>query len=377
MRSKNTAGIFLLACSMSLHAQTQQPPSSEPISFQSEGMNLYLEEVARSGNVIWAMDFVDAETMIFTERPGAIKLLHLETWEITEIKGGPVVFRTESAGLFDVLVDPDFDTNQRIYFTYIKPVDDGSATAVAMGRLQDGEIVGLQDLFVANNASSEHAHWGSRVVMDEDRHLYFTVGDRHVPDNAQNLKSHGGKVLRLTDDGKIPAGNPFADRTEALPEIWSFGHRNPQGLLIHPVTGQLFEQEHGPTGGDEVNLIEPGKNYGWPVITHGVNIWGGQLATGTEKAGMEQPIKYYKPGIAPSSMTFYFGKRYPAWNGDLFNGTLRGHINRLVLEQNKVVREERLLPDFWDRVRDIVQGPDELLYMATESGKILRILPAE
>ena len=362
---------------MPLQAQTQRPSVDPPVSFQSDGMNLYLEEVARSENVIWAMDFVDSETIIFTERPGTIKLLRLGTWEVTEIRGGPAVFQSASAGLFDVLVDPNFEKNRRIYFTYVKAVDDGSATAVAMGKLQDNEIVELRDLFVANNASSEHAHWGSRVVMDEDRHLFFTVGDRHVPDNAQSLKSHGGKVLRLTEDGQIPSGNPFIDRSDALPEIWSFGHRNPQGLVIHPVTGQLFEQEHGPTGGDEVNLVEPGKNYGWPVITYGANIWGGQLATGKAKAGMEQPIKYYKPGIAPSGMTFYFGKRYPAWNGDLFNGTLRGHINRLVMDGDKVIREERLLQESRERIRDIVQGPDEILYISTESGKISRIMTAQ
>jgi glucose/arabinose dehydrogenase len=213
--------------------------------------------------------------------------------------------------------------------------------------------------------------------MDASRYLYFTVGDRHVPDNAQDLKSHGGKILRLKDDGSVPPDNPFVDRKDAMPEIWSFGHRNPQGLVIHALTGDLFEQEHGPTGGDEINLIAPGKNYGWPVITHGENIWGGQLPVGRKKAGLEQPIKFYKPGIAPAGMTFYFGKRYPAWDGNLFNGTLRGHINRLVLDDKKVVREERLLRDFWDRVRDVVQGPDDLLYLCTESGKILRIVPVQ
>lgn len=376
MRPGNSAGIFLLAIAMLFQAQAEEAPGSESILFNSDGMNLYLEEVTRTDNVIWAMDFIDAKTMIFTERPGSIKLLHLDTRKISEVHGGPKVFRTASAGLFDVLVDPDFKKNQVVYFTYVKEVPGGSATAIARGRLQNKELIELRDLFVANNASSEHAHWGSRIVMDKNRHLYFTVGDRHVPDNAQNLKSHGGKILRLTEEGQIPTDNPFTGRIDAMPEIWSLGHRNPQGLVIHAVTGQLFEQEHGPTGGDEINVVEPGKNYGWPVITHGEKIWGGQLATGTAKEGMEPPIKYYKPGIAPSGMTFYFGKRYPAWNGNLFNGTLRGHINRLVLEGNKVIREERLLETSRDRIRDIVEGPDELLYLCTESGKISRIVPA-
>ena len=369
--------ICVLTCSILLQAHAEQRPPAAAFGFASDGMNLYLEQVARTHTVIWAMDFIDAETMIFTERPGAIRLMQLEAWKFIDITGGPTVFQSDSGGLFDVLVDPAFAENRTLYFTYVKPVEAGSAIAVARGKLRGDEIVELQDLFVANNASDEHAHWGSRVVMDNDRHLFVTVGDRHVPDNAQNLKSHGGKVLRLNEDGTIPSDNPFVDREDALPEIWSYGHRNPQGLVIHAPTGQLFEQEHGPTGGDEINLIEPGENYGWPVISYGENIWGGQLASGTAKPGMQQPVKYYKPGIAPSGMTFYFGEQYPAWNGNLFNGTLRGHINRLVLDDNKVIREERLLKDFWDRVRDVAQGPDGLLYICTELGRISRFVPVQ
>lgn len=367
--------ICVLTCSILLQAHAEQRPPAAAFGFASEGMNLYLEQVARTHTVIWAMDFIDAETMIFTERPGAIRLMQLDAWKITDITGGPSVFQSDSGGLFDVLVDPAFADNRTLYFTYVKPVEAGSATAVARGKLHGDEIVELQDLFVANNASNEHAHWGSRVVMDADRNLFFTVGDRHVPNNAQNLMSHGGKVIRLTESGEIPPDNPFVDRKDALPEIWSYGHRNPQGLVIHAPTGRLFEQEHGPTGGDEINLIEPGKNYGWPVITHGESIWGGQLPSGTEREGMVQPVKYYKPGIAPSGMTFYFGEQYSAWNGNLFNGTLRGHINRLILDDDKVVSEERLLKDFWDRVRDVAQGPDGLLYICTESGRISRFVP--
>lgn len=369
--------IIVLASAMLLHAHAEQRPPAAAFGFESDGMILYLDEVARVDTVVWAMDFIDADTMIFTERPGHIRLLHLETANLRSIDGGPSVFRSPSGGLFDVFVDPAFADNGLLYFTYVKYIEAGSATAVARGRLDGDKIVGLQDLFVANNGSDEHAHWGSRVVVDEQGFLFATIGDRHVPDNAQNLESHGGKVIRLRDDGSVPNDNPFADAPGARPEVWTYGHRNPQGLTIHPLTGVLFEQEHGPTGGDEINIIEPGKNYGWPVITHGENIWGGQLPQGTEKEGLEQPLIYFKPGIAPSGMTFYFGTRYPAWNGDLFSSTLRGHINRLVVENGQVVREERLLRDFWDRLRDIVQGPDGLLYIATESGRIIRIVPVK
>lgn len=367
--------LCVLTCSVFLQAHAEQRPPPAAFGFESDGIAIYLETVARTGEVIWAMDFIDADTMIFTERTGAIKLLHLETRAIQEIAGGPAVFKSPSGGLFDILVDPGFADNGTLFFTYIKPVDAGSATAIARGRVDGHEIVELRDIFIANNGSDEHAHWGSRVVIDDGRYLFVTVGDRHIPDNAQNLQSHGGKVLRIRDDGSVPDDNPFADAPDAMPEIWSFGHRNPQGLAIHPASGVLFEQEHGPTGGDEINIVEPGKNYGWPVITYGDNIWGGQLAQGTEKDGMEQPLIYFKPGIAPSGMTFYFGDRYPSWNGNLFSSTLRGHINRLVIVNDEIVREERLLRDFWDRVRDIAQGPDDLLYIATESGRIIRIVP--
>jgi glucose/arabinose dehydrogenase len=351
--------------------------SAGSMNFESAGMRLRVEDVAQTGNVIWAMDFIDAGTMIFTERQGRTRLMRLDTGEIRDLDGGPEVFAFDSGGLFDVLVDPEFETNGQLFWTYIKKVGDDSVTAVAKGRLQGDRIVDLQDLFVANNGSSDHAHWGSRIVIDRDRYLYFSVGERHVPDNAQNLASHSGKILRLTEQGGVPSDNPFAGREEAAPEIWSYGHRNPQGLAIQPESGRLFEQEHGPTGGDEINVIEKGKNYGWPVVTYGTDIWGGQQATGTASPGMEQPVKYFDPSIAPSGMTFYYGDRFAAWQGNLFSSTLRGHLNRLVLDGQVVVSEERLLNDWTERVRDVVEGPDGSLYLATESGRIARIVPAQ
>jgi glucose/arabinose dehydrogenase len=348
-----------------------------PIRFESAGMRLELEELVRTGGVVWSMGFIGPNTMIFTERSGAIKTLDLDTAAIGGITGGPDVMQTETGGVFGVYVDPEFADNGLLYFTYVKAVDAGSSIALARGRLANGRLVDLVDLFVANNASDDHAHWGSRVVMDSDRYLFMTSGERHVPDNAQDLASHGGKVLRLFDDGSVPPDNPFVGRADAAAEIWSYGHRNPQGLAFHPENGQLFEQEHGPTGGDEINIIEPGRNYGWPVITYGDNIWGGQLPEGTERDGMEQPLKYFRPGIAPSGMSFYFGDRYPGWRGNLFSSTLRGHLNRLVLDGNRAIEEERLIADWRERLRDVVEGPDGYLYIATENGAIARIVPVE
>jgi glucose/arabinose dehydrogenase len=286
--------------------------------------------------------------------------------------------QTPSGGLFDVLVDPDFAQNRLLYFTYVKDVGEGrSAIALARAKLVGTEVVDTVDLFVANNPSDDHAHWGSRVVMDEQRYLYMTSGDRHVPDNAQNLLSHGGKVLRLHEDGSAPADNPFAGRDDVVPEIWSYGHRNPQGLAIHAQSGELYEQEHGPTGGDEINVIEKGHNYGWPVITWGEDIWDGQEAEGTEREGMEQPLKYFLPGIAPTGVCFYWGERYPAWQGNLFSATLRGHVDRLKFEGRQVREEQRFLADWRERLRDVVEGPDGLLYFATESGAIARLVPED
>jgi len=349
------------------------PPPAEPQVFQSEGMDLYIEEVLKIDGVIWAVDSVDTSTLIFTERSGRLNLLRLDDFAVTPIVGAPAVRAEGSGGLFDVMVDPDFADNGWIYMTYVKQVGDGSATAVTRGRLQDNKLTELSDLFVANNTSTEAAHWGSRVIMDRQRYLYITVGDRHVPDNAQDLSSHGGKVIRLHADGRVPDDNPFIDREGAAPEVWTYGHRNPQGLTLQPGTGTVFEQEHGPTGGDEINILVKGTNYGWPVITYGENIWGGQQAEGTARKGMEQPAKYWVPGVAPAGMTFYKGQRYEGWHGDLFNGTLRGQILRLRLDWGAVISEERLLPESVDRIRDIAEGPDGLLYIATESGRIARI----
>ena len=373
------AALAMLSCGQDPDVTTAASvdTSAGSTNFESEGMDLRIEDVAQTGNVIWAMDFIDAGTMIFTERQGRTRLLRLDTGEIRDVDGGPDVFAFDSGGLFDVLVDPEFETNGQLFWTYIKKVGDDSVTAVAKGRLQGDRIVDLQDVFVANNGSPDHAHWGSRIVIDRDRYLYFSVGERHVPDNAQDLSSHGGKILRLTEQGGVPSDNPFAGREKAAPEIWSYGHRNPQGLAIQPESGRLFEQEHGPTGGDEINIIEKGKNYGWPVVTYGTDIWGGQQAAGTAQPGMEPPVKYFDPSIAPSGMTFYYGDQFAAWHGNLFSSTLRGHLHRLVLDGQVVVSEERLLNDWTERVRDVAEGPDGSLYLATESGRIARIVPAQ
>jgi glucose/arabinose dehydrogenase len=288
--------------------------------------------------------------------------------------GGGPFDPVASGGLFDVLVDPDFDINQLIYLAYVKKVTGGHALAVARARLAENGLKNLQDIFIANNASEEPGRWGTRLAMDVQRHLYIGVGDRRVGESAQDLANHCGKIVRLNANGSVPDDNPFVGHDTAAPEVWSYGHRNPQGLTFHPETGELFEHEHGPDGGDEINLIEAGKNYGWPVISRGVSRAGKPIGVGAAKEGMEQPLKYYEPGIAPSGMHFYNGNRYPGWEGSLFIGSLnRMRLNRIVLDGHSVSEEEQLLADWQERIRDVGQGPDGWLYLATDSGLIVRI----
>ena len=380
---KTSARVILFLCAWGFVAGTPaqdavsgasvQKPQARPLEFSSAGMRLRIEDVARTGDAVWAMDFIASDTMIFTERHGRFALLNLQSGKIVPIEGGPTVLQHDSGGLFDVLPDPDFATNGILYYTYVKPQGENSATALGRGRLRGTRLTALTDLFIANSASADHAHWGSRIAMDKRRLLFLTIGDRHIANDAQRLASHSGKILRLRADGSVPQDNPFVGKRDAAPEVWSFGHRNPQGLVIHPVTGQLLSQEHGPSGGDEVNLIRAGANYGWPVITHGTDIWGGQLPEGTAKAGMEQPLKYWKPGVAPTGIAIYTGDRYPGWRGNLFSTTLRGPLHRLTLDGERITAEEVLL-DWTERVRDIAEGPDGLLYLATESGRIVRIV---
>ena len=352
-------------------------------TFQSAGMELSAEELIQVEGMVWAMDFVDPDSLIFTLLSGELGLLDLAgggvTWidgvpEVLPVLGGGPFAQTISGGLFDVMVDPDYASNGFIYLAYVKAVGDGHALAVVRGTLRGNQLEGIEDLFMAEPAGDQAGRWGSRLAMDDKRYLYVALGDRRVPDNAQNLSNHLGKLLRLHEDGSIPVDNPFSGRKDAAAAIWSYGHRNPQGLAFHPETGELFLQEHGPDGGDEINLIKKGANYGWPTITYGVSREGEPIGLGTEQAGMEQPLHYYKPGIGPCGMAFYAGEQLPGWNGSLFNGSLsRMHLNRLSLDGYIVAGEERLFTDWRERFRDVAQGPDGWLYLSTDSGRIIRI----
>jgi glucose/arabinose dehydrogenase len=277
--------------------------------------------------------------------------------------------------MLDVLAHPDFGKNQTIFFSFSKKVTDGYTTVISRAKVKGDKLSSMKEIFVARPANSKTHHFGSRLVLDKSGYLFFTVGDRGERHKAQSLKAHNGKVLRIHQDGKIPVDNPFRKTKGALGEIWSYGHRNPQGLTIRP-NGELWAQEHGPRGGDEINRIRRAANYGWPVITYGKEYWGPSIGKGTRKVGMRQPRHYWVPSIAPSGLTFYRGEKFKSWKGSLFSGALRGtHLNRLIVEKGKIIGEERLLEKLGQRIRNVKEGPDGYLYISIDDGKILKLVP--
>jgi len=345
---------------------------------QDESFNFVLEQVAEGFEIPWGMAFVSTEQLLVNERRGRLWLLNRHTGVRIEIKGVPPVYHSGQGGLLDVAVPFDFKSGDWIYFTYSKNVEGQGVTTLARARLQGGRLTQWNDLLVSRSATRTSHHFGSRIAFDGSDYLYFGIGDRGERPNGQNLLNHAGAVLRLHRDGRVPADNPFVGRSDALPEIWSYGHRNPQGLAYDLQQQRLWEIEHGPRGGDEINLIQAGRNYGWPVISFGSEYWGPiAVGEGTHKAGMEPPVKVYLPSIAPGSLLLYNGKAFPAWEGNLFAGALKlTHLNRIVLgEQGQAVAETRLLGELGERIRALAQSPEGWIYLSTDSGKILRLRP--
>jgi len=330
----------------------------------------------------WALAFLPDGRMLVTERAGRLRLLGGDGSPTGQpLTGVPKVEAVGQGGLLDVALHPKFAENGWIYLSYAARDSVGVGTEVARARLAGDRLVDVQVIFTMQPKSGGGRHFGSRLVFDRAGYLFVTLGDRGDQDRAQRLDDHAGKIVRLQDDGRVPRDNPFVGRTGARPEIYSLGNRNVQGAAIHPRTGELWAHEHGPQGGDEVNIIRAGVNYGWPVITYGVNYGiGTRIGEGTSKPGMAQPVHYWVPtSIAPSGMAFYEGERFPRWRGDLFIGALRDRmLVRLRLDGEKVVREERLLEGAVGRVRDVRVGPDGLLYLLTDeaNGRLLRLEPA-
>jgi glucose/arabinose dehydrogenase len=315
----------------------------------------------------WALAFLPDQRMLVTERDGRMRIVSPDGTLGAPLAGLPRIDADGQGGLLDVVLDPDFATNRTIWFTFSEPGEGGNGTAVARAKLGEGSLSDVTVVFRQLPKATGGAHFGSRLAFSPDGHLFVTLGERRRAEWSQDLSRHQGKVVRLMRDGSQPPDNPFVGRNDAKPEIWSYGHRNPQGAAIHPETGQLWTVEHGAMGGDEVNIPLAGRNYGWPVITYGRDYSGATIGVGTAKEGMEQPVHYWDPSIAPSGMAFYTGDKYDGWKGSLFVGSLKfGMIARLELDGTKVTREERILEGFDKRVRDIRQGPDGFLYFLTD-----------
>ena len=381
--SRETARIVIVACLVSggpvlAQGQAQAPRSPTPKPMKAA---IRVETVARGLEHPWALAFLPDGRILVTERPGRLRCVELDGRVSEPFGGVPQVLARGQGGLLDVALDPRFADNRLVYLSYAEPGAGSTAgTAVARGRLGEGRLEDVRVIYRQQPKVQGSLHFGSRLVFARDGILFVTQGDRGTHrDGAQDLSVDFGKIVRINPDGSVPRDNPFVSRAGARPEIWSYGHRNVQGAALHPQTGQLWTVEHGARGGDELNRPEAGKNYGWPVITYGIDYSGAKIGEGTAKPGMEQPVYYWDPVIAPSGMTFYTGDAFPDWKGSIFIGSLDpGLLVRLTLEDGRVAREGRYLGDLRERMRDVRQGPDGLLYLLTDSsdGRILRVRPA-
>jgi aldose sugar dehydrogenase len=371
----------LVACMASgapVPAQAQAPRSPTPAPLNGA---VRTQTIARGLEHPWALAFLPDGRMLVTERPGRLRIVDRDGRISEPLAGVPKVLARGQGGLLDVALDPRFADNRLVYLAYAEPGEGRTAgTAVARGRLGEGRLEDVRVIYRQQPKVEGANHFGCRLVFARDGTLFVTQGERFdYRDQAQDLSSGLGKLVRINPDGSAPRDNPFVGRAGARPEIWSYGHRNVQSAALHPQTGQLWIVEHGARGGDELNRPEAGKNYGWPVISYGVHYSGAKIGEGTAKPGLEQPIYYWDPVIAPSGMTFYTGEAFPDWQGSILIGSLRpGLLVRLTLEDGRVAREERYLGDLGARIRDVRQGPDGLLYLLTDSrdGRLLRVMQA-
>ncbi len=327
----------------------------------------------------WSVAFLPDGRMLVTERPGRLRVVSKNKLDPQPVAGVPEVVANGQGGLFDVALHPRFAENSLVYLSYAGRGPGGVGTELARGRLAGNRLENVQRLFAQDPKGRSGLHFGGRIVFDRQGFVYLTLGERGEMQRAQRHDDHAGSVIRLHDDGRVPADNPFVGKDGWKPEKFDLGHRNQQGAALHPRTGLLWTHEHGPQGGDEVNVIRPGLNHGWPIITYGANyVTGTKIGEGTSKQGMTQPLHYWVPSIAPSGMAFYEGERFPKWKGDLFVGALKDRLLvRLKLDGEKVVKEERMLQGVLGRIRDVRVGPDGLIYLLTDEspGVLARLEP--
>ncbi len=371
--------VVAAALLLPLVACVPQACASEDGVHRSQHHDFKLVPVVEGLENPWGLAFLPDGGMLVTEKPGRLRVVRDGKLLPEAVDGLPEITEVGQGGLLDVALHPDFAGNRWVYLAYAAQGDGGYGTRVSRGKLDGLRLTEVETIFRSAPLSRGGRHFGSRLLFDAAGLLYVTVGDRGVRANSQDLGRLNGKVLRIHDDGRAPEDNPFVGRAGAKAEIFSLGHRNPQGLAMQPGTGLIWSVEHGPRGGDELNVVRAGDNYGWPVITYGEEYFGGKIGRGTEFPGLAQPVTYWVPSISPSGLAFYDAAAFPKWRGDLFVGALSAaHLERIKLDGERVVEQERLLEDFDERIRDVRQGPDGLLYILTDAsnGGIYRLEPA-
>ena len=377
--TRSTA-IFLLICAFLAGAVAAGEGRSIG-SFDSEEGAFKLVVVVEGLDHPWGLAFLADGRMLVTERSGRLRLIDNGRLDPEPIQGLPAVSSYGQGGLLDVVLHPDFERNRLVYLSYAAAGAGGFGTEVARGRLIERRLEDVEVIFRALPKFDGGRHFGSRLVFGNDGLLYISLGDRGHRPNGQDLSTHPGSIIRVRDDGSVPADNPFVEKPGARPEIFTYGNRNVQGMAIQPGTGRIWAHEHGPQGGDEVNVVKAGANYGWPTITYGRNYGiGTRIGEGTQKNGMAQPVLQWTPSIAPSGMTFYNGNRFPKWNGNLFVGSLKfEYIARLEVDGERVLHQEKLIEGALGRIRDLRQGPDGFIYILSDeaNGVIARLEPLE
>ncbi len=371
-------GVSTVSFSCTPTEEEGSPDSKPNLQFvtETEKMSVKVDTLFSEFQNPWGMTWLNDGRMLVTERKGEILIFKDDAYTGQKVQGLPAVYVSGQAGLLDITAHPNYAQNGWIYISYAKPVPGGGATTIARFKLNGTTATDFQDLIVTTPAWNGGTHYGSRIVFDNQNYLYFTNGERGSQNNAQDLKNSHGKIHRIHDDGRIPSDNPFMNSANAIPSIWTYGNRNPQGMIYDKAANRIWAVEHGPMGGDELNLIEKGKNYGWPVITYGKNYNGTPITSITEKEGMEQPVKYWTPSIATCGMTMVTSDKYPAWKGNILVAALAGtHIARVEMNGTKATGEEKLLPGI-GRVRQVSQSPDGYIYAITEAtGLLIKLLP--
>jgi glucose/arabinose dehydrogenase len=369
---------FLFSACSEKDSEAAQVESESDGEVQSEKLSFDVDTLTSELNNPWGVTFLPDGRILVTERAGDIRIFKDEKLLSEKIENVPAVYANGQGGLLDIQLHPDYANNGWIYFSYAKPGQAGGGTTITRAKLEGNKFTNLEELFSAQPFTDAEVHFGCRIAFDGKGYMFFSSGERGKMENAQNLGNHLGKILRLHDDGSVPSDNPFVNTAGAKPEIWSYGHRNPQGLVYDRETNTLWDHEHGPKGGDELNKVEKGKNYGWPTVTFGINYNDTPITDKTSQEGMEQPVTYWVPSIAPCGMTKVSGDKFPEWKNNLLIGALSHQlITRVELENGKYVKQEKLLEKI-ARVRVVVESPDGFIYVATEGpGMLLKISPAK